>query len=198
MYAEQLAAPAGAIVVGIDEVGRGALAGPLTVAAVALPASPFIYGLNDSKKLTPKRREALAAEIRRSALAVGIAHIPPQRIDERGMSACLRAAMLAALEDSGVEPDVLLIDGNPVHIHPRERCIVKGDGKVACIAAASIVAKVTRDALMARLSEHYPEYGLAHNKGYGSADHIEAIRRLGPSDIHRKSFCHGFWQESLF
>ncbi len=176
------------LVVGLDEVGRGALAGPLAVACVALPDNPQIIGLDDSKKLSPKRRVELAAQIEETALALGIAYIPPQEIDEMGMAASLRAAFSRALLASGVDPDAVLVDGNPLHIHSRERNIIKGDGKVACIAAASIYAKVKRDGLMCQLDKTYPEYGFAQNKGYGTAAHIAAIQAVGPSDQHRKSF----------
>jgi ribonuclease HII len=198
MYLELEALGDGASVVGIDEVGRGSVAGPLTVAAVMLPLEPRIAGLDDSKKLSAKKRETLAATIREVAGAIGIAHISPQQIDKDGMARCLRIAMLEALAATGIEPDVLFIDGNPMHIHPAERCVVKGDGRIACIAAASIVAKVTRDALMTEASERYPGYGLASNKGYASAAHIKAIREMGLTEIHRRSFCGGFFQESLF
>ncbi len=176
------------VVVGLDEVGRGPLAGPLTVAAVVLPDEPQIAGLDDSKKLSPKRREELAAQIGQTARAIGLCHIEPARIDADGMASCLRAAFAGALAQCGVEPDAVLVDGNPLHIHPNERNVVKGDGKVACIAAASIYAKVARDALMLELAERYPGYGFERNKGYGTAEHIEAIRARGPSPAHRMSF----------
>lgn len=180
------------IVVGVDEVGRGAVAGPLTVAAVALPFEEPVWGINDSKQLTPARREALAQQIESVATAVGIAHVPPARIDEVGMACALRMAMEQAIANTGVEPDAVLIDGNPVHIHEHEICIVKGDAKVACIAAASIVAKVTRDALMVAYDDVYPGYHLRECKGYASAEHIAAIREHGLSEIHRVSFCGNF------
>ncbi|MDR3308296.1 MAG: ribonuclease HII [Coriobacteriales bacterium] len=198
MYAEQAVAGPQAVVVGIDEVGRGSVAGPLTVAAVALPLEPMIPGLDDSKKLTAKRREALAQAIRSAALAYSVAHVAPSRIDRIGMARALREAMTAALEGTGVEPDLVLIDGNPVNIHAKERCIVKGDATVACIAAASIVAKVTRDALMVEASDHYPGYGLARNKGYASSEHIAAIQQHGLTSFHRATFCHNFLQAPLF
>lgn len=185
------------VVVGIDEVGRGALAGPLTVAAVALPDDPQIVGIDDSKKLSPKRREQLADQIREHALGIGVCHIQPDEIDACGMAASLRVAMgraLAACEEdvrargNGEGADAVLIDGNPIHIHRNEVCIVKGDGKAACIAAASIVAKVTRDALMVELSEEFPPYGFERNKGYGAASHIAAIKSEGPGSCHRLSF----------
>lgn len=185
------------VVVGIDEVGRGALAGPLTVAAVALPDEPQVVGIDDSKKLSPKRREALAAQIREVALGVGICHIPPDEIDACGMAASLRVCMgraLAACErdiaarGNGSGADAVLVDGNPIHLHANEKTIVKGDGKAACIAAASIVAKVTRDALMVEYAQSYPAYHFDSNKGYGSAAHIEALHELGPCELHRRSF----------
>lgn len=185
------------IVAGIDEVGRGALAGPLMVAAVALPDEPQVVGIDDSKKLSPKRREALAAQIREVALGVGICHIPPDEIDACGMAASLRVCMgraLAACErdiaarGNGSGADAVLVDGNPIHLHANEKTIVKGDGKAACIAAASIVAKVTRDALMVEYAQSYPAYHFDSNKGYGSAAHIEALHELGPCELHRRSF----------
>lgn len=182
----------GGIALGIDEVGRGAIAGPLTVCAVALPQEPVIWGLNDSKQLTPMRREALAAQIADHALAIGIAHIEPASIDAVGMATALRMGMTQAIENSGIEPDAVLIDGNPVHVHPKEQTLVKGDARVACIAAASIVAKVTRDAMMVAYAEDYPDYHLDSCKGYGSAEHIAAIREKGLSPIHRASFCGNF------
>lgn len=185
------------IIVGIDEVGRGALAGPLTVAAVALPDEPQVVGIDDSKKLSPKRRETLAAQIREVAVGVGICHIPPEEIDACGMAASLRVCMgraLAACErdiaarGNGSGADAVLVDGNPIHLHANEKTIVKGDGKAACIAAASIVAKVTRDALMVEYAQSFPAYHFDSNKGYGSAAHIEALHDLGPCMLHRRSF----------
>ena len=192
MYALERELGGDGVVVGVDEVGRGALAGPLTVAAVRLPASPIVWGLNDSKQLTPSRREALAAQIADVALAIGIAHVEPATINALGMALSLRQAMARAVGDTGLDPDCVLIDGNPVHAHPAERCLVKGDARVASIAAASIVAKVTRDALMVAYDEEYPGYHLAESKGYGSAEHIAAIRERGLTPIHRVSFCGNF------
>ncbi len=192
MYQLQQELAEGGIALGIDEVGRGAIAGPLTVCAVALPAEPIIWGLNDSKQLTPLKREVLAAHVAEHAIAIGIAHIEPASIDAVGMAVALRMGMAQAIENAGIEPDAVLIDGNPVHVHPKEKTIVKGDASVACIAAASIVAKVTRDAMMVALAEDYPEYHIDACKGYGSAEHIEAIRTYGLSPIHRASFCGNF------
>jgi ribonuclease HII len=192
MYKRQRELGGDGIIIGVDEVGRGAVAGPLTVAAVALPDEPVIWGINDSKQLTPERREVLAAQIAEHALAIGIAHIEPASIDAVGMATALRMAMAQAVAECDVEPDAVLIDGNPVHVHPKERCVVKGDATIASIAAASIVAKVTRDDLMVSLDVEYPGYHLATCKGYASPEHIEAIRTLGLSPIHRASFCGNF------
>lgn len=194
MYALQAELGGDGVVVGVDEVGRGALAGPLTVAAVCLRREPVIWGLNDSKQLDPHVRERLSATIWERAVSVGIAHVDNATIDRLGMSACLRMAMARAVEDTGLVPDAVLIDGNPIGAHPREVCIVKGDARVACISAASIVAKVARDALMVSYDAEFPGYHLASCKGYGSAEHISAIRELGPSPLHRLSFCGNFME----
>lgn len=194
MYALQKEFGGDGVVLGVDEVGRGAIAGPLTVAAVALPSDPIVWGINDSKQLSPARREVLAQAIEDVALAVGLAHVSPKDIDDMGMARALRSAMAQAINNSGLDPDAVLIDGNPVHVHDREVCVVKGDARIACIAAASIVAKVTRDALMVAYDAEYPAYHLAECKGYASADHIAAIRTHGLSDIHRVSFCGNFME----
>lgn len=194
MYELQRELGGDGMVLGVDEVGRGALAGPLTVAAVALPQEPRVWGINDSKQLSPARREELAVRIADVALAIGIAHVEPASIDAVGMGSALRMAMRQAIDDAGVEPDAVLIDGNPVHVHPKEKTLVKGDARVASIAAASIVAKVTRDAIMVAYDDEYPGYHLAECKGYGSAEHIAAIRERGLSPIHRASFCGNFLQ----
>lgn len=182
----------GGLAVGVDEVGRGPLAGPLVVGAVVLPPEPIVRGIDDSKRLSPAARERLDARIREVATAVSLVWVPPADIDAHGMSACLRRAMGEAVSACGVEPDAVLIDGNPVHAHPRERCLVGGDGRVASIACASIVAKVARDRRMVELDAAYPGYGFASNKGYGSASHIAAIRSLGLTPEHRASFCGRF------
>lgn len=180
------------VVVGVDEVGRGSVAGPLTVCAVCLPDEPRIWGVNDSKQLSPQRRCLLAARIAEVATAIGICHIPAARIDEMGMARSLRVAVAGAVSDTGLDPDCVLMDGNPLGAVPHERNVVHGDAKVACIAAASIVAKVTRDELMVELDSEYPGYHLAQSKGYASPEHIAAIREHGLSPVHRASFCGNF------
>ncbi len=201
MYSFQRELAGGSVAVGLDEVGRGPLAGPLAVGAVVLPDSPRIAGLNDSKQVKPADRERIAEEIKRVALAWAVCYVEPADIDAHGMTASLTSAFKQALrtvEESGIEVGAVLLDGNPLHMDAREINVVKGDGKCASIAAASIVAKVERDALMCRFAEQYPEYGFEANKGYASAAHLEAIKQFGLSPIHRVSFCHAFVQESLF
>lgn len=189
------------VVVGLDEVGRGPLAGPLAVAAVVLPSEPLIAGLNDSKKVAPADRDRIAQQVKDQALAWTVQYVQSDQIDAHGMAACLREAFaraVAAIEQQGVRPDVILLDGNPLHLDPREVNVVKGDGKCASIAAASIVAKVDRDALMCRLAQDYPQYGFEGNKGYGSAAHMQAIAEFGLTPVHRRSFCSNMEQPSLF
>lgn len=188
-------------IVGLDEVGRGPLAGPLAVGAVVLPREPIIEGLNDSKKITPEKREDIAAIVKEKAAAWSVQYIEADHIDACGMTASLIVAFrraIAAIEEQGIKPDVVLLDGNPLHLDPREVNVIKGDARCASISAASIIAKVDRDALMCRYAEQYPEYHFDSCKGYHSEEHAEAIRRYGLSPIHRKSFCTAFMQETLF
>lgn len=199
MYDLQKELAGDGVVVGVDEVGRGSIAGPLTVCALALPYDKIVWGINDSKKLTASKREALAQEIQQVALAIGICHIPPQTIDKLGMARCIKMAMKGAIENTGIDPDAVIIDGNPVHIHENEICVVKGDAKIASIAAASIVAKVMRDAMMIEADAQWPEYKFAKCKGYASQEHIDAIGKYGLCELHRESFCTNFLKTpSLF
>lgn len=192
MYREMRELGGDGVIVGVDEVGRGSVAGPLTVCAVCLPDTPHILGLNDSKQLTPSKREVLATQIAEIALAIGLCHIPARRIDEIGMALALREAVAGAVRDTGLSPDCVLMDGNPLGAVPHERDVVHGDARIACIAAASIVAKVTRDAHMVELDALYPEYHFAASKGYASPEHIAAIREYGLCEEHRVSFCGNF------
>lgn len=204
MYAFEraLASERGAsVIVGLDEVGRGPLAGPLAVGAVVLPPDDMILGLNDSKQVRPEQREDLAREIKKRALAWTVCYIAPDEIDARGMTASLLTAFrraVAAVEAAGIAPDLILLDGNPLHLDAREVNVVKGDARCASVAAASLVAKVERDALMTSLDAEYPAYGFASNKGYASPDHIEAIKAFGLTPVHRASFCTAFTQPTLF
>lgn len=194
---EGVATDGAGVVVGLDEVGRGPLAGPVVIGAVVLDSSFYILGLNDSKKLSSKKREELAAVICRHAKAVILEQNTAQQIDKKGIGRAVRDAFYGAvqrIEDRfGAERIArICIDGLPLHIHPKECAFVKGDSKIASIAAASIVAKVARDKYMKDLAASYPAYGFEKNKGYGSAEHIAAIKAVGLSDVHRKSFCSHF------
>lgn len=202
LYSYEREVAGGRLVVGLDEVGRGPLAGPLTVGAVVLRegADP-IAGLNDSKQVAEAHRPAVAEAIKASARAWAVVDIEPARIDEEGMTACLKAAFRAAIariEDQGVTPEVVLLDGNPLHLDAREVNVVHGDARCASIAAASLIAKVSRDAEMVAYDQQYPGYDFASSKGYGSARHRQALAEKGLTPIHRASFCQNFLQESLF
>ena len=186
---------------GADEAGAGPLAGDVYAAAVILPYGCLLEGLNDSKQVRPEDREVIADEVRRHARAWTVQYVEPADIDRVGMTAALRqafAAAIAEVEAQGVAVDVVLLDGNPLHLDPREVNVVKGDGKCASIAAASLVAKVARDHVMEAYAEQYPGYGFESNKGYGSEGHMAAIRERGLCPIHRRSFCSFAAQESLF
>lgn len=174
---------------GIDEVGRGPLAGPVTAGAVILPKDCDILYLNDSKQLSAKKREELYDIIMERAISVGLGFVSPARIDEINILQATYEAMRKAIEQLSVTPDLLLNDAVTIPaVSIRQIPIIKGDAKSVSIAAASIVAKVERDRLMVEYDQVLPGYHFADNKGYGSAEHIEAIRRLGPSPIHRRSF----------
>lgn len=174
---------------GVDEAGRGPLAGPVTAAAVVLPEDAVIDGLNDSKKLSEKRREELFDVIRDKALAYAVYSVDEKRIDEINILQATFEAMRGAVGALDVIPDLVLVDGNrsPGLELPCET-VVKGDSKSMSIAAASILAKVTRDRYMRRMAEIYPGYGFEKHKGYGTKAHYEAIERLGICDIHRRTF----------
>jgi len=185
-------------VAGVDEVGRGALAGPVSAGAVILlPGTPILH-LNDSKKLSPARREELALLVHERAVAVGIGHVAASEIDSLGLSAALRKAMRLALESLVPTPDHVIVDGLPLGIHASETAVVKGDSKIAAVAAASIVAKVARDALMREAARSHPAYGFDINKGYGTAEHIAAVAEFGPCELHRLTFCGGGGNQTLF
>ena len=177
------------VVGGVDEAGRGPLAGPVCAAAVILPRGLVIEGLNDSKKLTEKRRESLYGEITSSAEAYGIAFASVEEIEKLNILGATYLAMNRAIAALGREIDLALIDGNRnAGIEYPSRTVVKGDSLCASIAAASVLAKVTRDRYMTELDERYPGYGFAKHKGYGTKAHYAAIRELGASPVHRPSF----------
>ena len=186
---EELRAEGFPVVCGVDEAGRGPLAGPVYAAAVILPPGLRIPGLNDSKKLSEKKREDLFEIITREAVSYGIASAGPEEIDELNILNAVYLAMNRAAAQLDPVPDLRLIDGNRNKgIEGVSRCVVKGDANCACIAAASILAKVSRDRIMLRMAERYPQYGFEKHKGYGTALHYEKLREFGPCEIHRRSF----------
>ena len=181
------------LICGIDEAGRGPLAGPVVAGAVILPKDCEILYLNDSKKLSPAKREALYEEIMEKAEAVGVGMASPARIDEINILQATYEAMREAVYNLGVTPELLLNDAVTIpDVSIPQVPIIKGDAKSVSIAAASIIAKVTRDRLMVQYDEILPGYGFARHKGYGSKDHIEAIRRLGSTPIHSRTFIKNF------
>ena len=178
---------------GIDEVGRGPLAGPVVAGAVVLPKESRILYINDSKKLSAKKREELFDIIKEEAVSVGIGMASPERIDEINILQATYEAMRTAIHKLSVTPDILLNDAVTIPmVDIKQVPIIKGDAKSQSIAAASIVAKVTRDHLMEEYDKLYPEYGFAKHKGYGTAAHIKAIKEYGPCPIHRRTFIKNF------
>lgn len=184
------------VICGVDEAGRGPLAGPVCAAAVILPEHLQIPGLNDSKKLTDKKRRELFPMIQEQAIAYGIGLASEAEIDEINILQATFLAMRRALEQLTVLPEIALIDGNrETDFGLPVKTVVKGDSLSANIAAASILAKVTRDNIMVELAQQYPEYGFEIHKGYGTKAHYEALRTYGPSPIHRRSFLKKFYGE---
>lgn len=180
-------------IAGIDEVGRGPLAGPVVTCAVVLPKDFNVLYINDSKKLTEKKREELYDEIMKNAISVGIGIESPKVIDDINILQATYSAMRKAIDALEVKPDLLLNDAVTIPgVDIKQVPIIKGDAKSISIAAASIVAKVTRDRMMVEFDKIYPEYDFAGNKGYGSASHIEALKKIGPTPIHRQSFIKNF------
>jgi ribonuclease HII len=176
-------------IAGIDEAGRGPLAGPVVAAAVVLPRNHVIPGVDDSKKLTAARRDALYDRIMAEALAVGVGVSDSQTVDRINILQATLRAMETAVRELSTAPDYLLIDGiTKTSLHIPQKTVKQGDGRSLSIAAASIIAKVTRDRMMAEYDRQYPGYGFAGHKGYGSAAHLAAIARLGPCPIHRLTF----------
>ena len=189
LYAYEQELADGRLFCGVDEAGRGPLAGPVCAAAVILPAALRLPGLNDSKKLTERKREELFGLICRHAVSYAVAYASVEEIEELNIRRATCLAMSRAVEQLSPVPELALVDGNdrePLPV-PAVR-IVRGDGCCASIAAASILAKVSRDRLMVRLGEEYPLYGFARHKGYGTAAHYAALREYGPSPIHRPTY----------
>ena len=177
------------LICGVDEAGRGPLAGPVCAAAVILPPEAELPGLNDSKKLSEKKREQLFPEIQRLALAWSVAFASVEEIEERNILGATMLAMNRAISGLSLRPELALIDGNRNReIQVPSRCVVHGDARCASIAAASILAKVSRDRLMVELAREYPQYGFEQHKGYGTKAHYAALREYGPCPAHRPSF----------
>ena len=196
LYEHEAAREGFACICGVDEAGRGPLAGPVCAAAVILPPDIQIEGLNDSKKLTDKKRRALYDVITEQAVSYGIAFADEQEIDKINILQATFLAMRRAFEKLTVTPDIALIDGNRAPgLSCRERTVVHGDALSASIAAASILAKVTRDRLMEEYDAQYPQYGFAVHKGYGTQRHYAALREFGACPIHRQSFLRRFYGE---
>lgn len=188
-YERQLIEEGYSLICGTDEVGRGPLAGPVVCAAVIMPLDDIVAGVDDSKKLSKSKREKLYGEIINKAVAYAICRVEPQKIDEINILQATRLCMKKAVEELKVCPDFVLTDGNmTLDITYPQRSVIKGDALSYSIGAASIIAKVYRDKIMEEYSKEYPEYGFASNVGYGSAAHIEAIKKYGLCPIHRRSF----------
>ncbi len=183
------------LIAGIDEVGRGPLAGPVITAAVILPENCIIEGINDSKKLSAAKREYLSEKIKEEAVAFSFGSASPDEIDDINILQATYRAMAKAIDGLKIKPDFVLADAVTIpNITVPQKGIIHGDAKSISIGAASIIAKVERDAMMSAYDEVYPGYGFDRNKGYGSSEHIEALKEMGPCPIHRKSFIKNFVQ----
>ncbi|MGN1259382.1 MAG: ribonuclease HII [Christensenellales bacterium] len=185
-------------IAGMDEVGRGPLAGPVVCASVIMPLDNIIDGVNDSKKLSEKKRITLDKKIRELALSFSIVEIDPKTIDKINILNATKMGMVKAVNGLSVKPDVVLIDAVSLSdLAPtiKQESIIKGDMKSYSIACASIIAKVYRDNLMTQIADKYPEYNFAKHKGYGTKEHIEAIKKYGPCELHRKTFIKHFVKE---
>ena len=184
-------------IAGMDEAGRGPLAGPVVAAAVIMPLDDLIEGIDDSKKVSAKKRERLYEVIREKAIAYKIVAVDEKTIDEINILEATKKAMRECVEGLSVTPDVVLIDAVKLDVKVPTKSIIKGDALSYSIAAASILAKVYRDRLMREYDAQYPEYGFEKHKGYGTAAHIDAIRRIGPCPIHRRTFIKNFVNDEL-
>ena len=182
-------------VAGVDEVGRGPLAGPVVCAAVIMPTDDIIDGVDDSKKLTEKKREKLYDLIKEKAVAYCIAELSESEIDQINILNAVKKCMVKAVEGLSVKPDVTLVDGVDTNLPITAEYIVKGDLNSYTIGCASILAKVYRDRLMTEYAKEYPEYGFEKHKGYGTKAHIDKIKEIGPCKLHRRTFIKNFWVE---
>jgi len=191
-YENELISKGYKYICGIDEVGRGPLAGPVTCTAIIMNLKDLIDGVNDSKQVSKKKREELYDIIKSKAISVSTVSYDQTKIDEMNILNATKACMRDAILSLNVKPDIVLVDALKLDIPYETMGIIKGDAKSYSIAAASIIAKVTRDRYMYEMSLVYPEYDFDHNMGYGTAKHIEALKTLGPTPIHRKSFISNF------
>lgn len=183
------------LIAGVDEVGRGPLAGPVVCCAVIMPLDEIINGVDDSKKLTEKKREKLAEEIKNKAVSFSIAEVWQDEIDRCNILNAVKTCMVKAVNGLKYKPDVTLVDGVDTHLGINAEYIVKGDGKSYTIGCASILAKVYRDNLMTEYAAEFPEYGFDKHKGYGTKAHIDKIKEIGPCRLHRRTFIKNFWVE---
>lgn len=177
---------------GIDEAGRGSLCGPVVCACCVMPYDKMIDGINDSKKVSETKRELLFDEIKNRALAYSVSIVSPEEIDRINILNATKKGMEECINNISIKPDYILIDAVKLAVSVPTKSIIKGDATSYCIAAASILAKVTRDRIMREYDEKYPEYGFARNKGYGTKQHIEAIKKYGLCEIHRRTFVKNF------
>ena len=191
-YENQLLAQGYKYICGVDEVGRGPLAGPVCVAAVIMPMDNLIQGINDSKKVAKAKREKLYEQIKQNAIAYSIQMVDNVKIDEINILNATKQAMHDAICSLKVNPDIVLIDAVKLDIPFKSMSIIHGDALSYSIGAASILAKVTRDTFMEKMAVKYPGYDFEHNMGYGTAKHIQALKELGPTEIHRQTFIKNF------
>ena len=182
-------------IAGVDEVGRGPLAGPVVCASVIMPLDDIIEGVDDSKKVSKKKREKLFELIKEKAICYHIEEISEKEIDEINILNAVKKCMVKAVEGLSIKPDITLVDGNDTHLPINAEYIIKGDGKSYTIGCASILAKVYRDNLMKEYAKEFPEYGFETNMGYGSNAHTEKIKEIGPCKLHRRTFIKNFWVE---
>ena len=182
-------------VAGVDEVGRGPLAGPVVCCAIIMPLDQLLEGVDDSKKLSEKKREVLAEKIKESAVCYSIAEIWQDEIDQINILEAVKKCMITAVNGLKIKPDVTLVDGVDTHLPINAEYVIKGDANSYTIGCASIVAKVYRDNLMKEFSKEFPEYEFDKHKGYGTKIHIEKIKEIGPCKLHRKTFIKNFWAE---
>ncbi len=186
------------LIAGIDEVGRGCLCGDVLAACVILKENEYIEGVNDSKKLTPKKREELFEIIQEKAIAIGVGKIDSKIIDEINIKQATRLAMRMAVDSMDIRPEILLIDAEEIDTDLPQISLIRGDAISQSIAAASIIAKVTRDRMCEKWDLEYPGYGIKQHKGYGTKLHIEMLQKNGPSLIHRRTFLSNILQHSIF